>query len=92
MTARDARERRDDSRLEFEDRQYCKECGIEIEVDTEGFNGFRWDSDEGEWVEIERCAACYAEEVLRKVSQLYETNVAFRATVRGLDVETEVLR
>ena len=85
-------ERRAGSKLEVEDPQFCKECGMEIEVDTDQFEGLRWDYIDEEWVEIEKCAACHAEDLLRQLSHIYETDVAFRATVRGLDVETKVIR
>lgn len=83
-------DRRDGSRLEVDDTQHCKECGMEIEVDTDGPNGIRWDPFEREWVAIEQCAACRAEVLLEDLSQLYATDVAFDVQVRGLEVETEV--
>ncbi|SIS21727.1 hypothetical protein [Natronorubrum thiooxidans] len=83
---------RTDSRLEHDDHQHCKLCGMEIEIDTEGTNGIRWNPFEQEWVAVEKCAPCKAEELLKQLSNLYSTNVAFDVPVRGMDIESEVKR
>ena len=85
-------DRRDGSRLEVDDDQHCIECGLEIEIDTDGPNGIRWDPFAREWVAIEQCAACRAEDLLEDLAQMYATDVAFDVQVRGLDVESEVKR
>jgi len=82
---------REDSRLEVDDAQFCKDCGMEIEVDVESWDGMAWDDRTEEWVEIEHCASCAAEQALKELSHVYGTDVAFRATVRGLDIETELI-
>ncbi len=87
-----ADERRKNSRLEVDDPQHCKECGAEIEIDTDGEDGMRYDFLQDDYVAVERCAACFAEIALKKVSLMYGTDVAFDATVRGLQIETEVKR
>lgn len=55
------------------------ECGLEIEIGTAGPNGICWDPFEREWVAIEQCTACRAEDLLEELSQLYSTDVAFEA-------------
>ena len=83
---------RDGSRLEVDDVQHCKECGLEIEVDLESTDGLVWNHAKREWEFVEKCAACKAEESLEGLSHLYQTDVAFDVRVRGLDVESEVVR
>ena len=87
----DTQNARQNSRLEVDDEQFCKDCGMEIEVDVASWDGMAWDDRTEEWVEIEHCASCAAEQALKELSHVYGTDVAFRATVRGLDIETELI-
>lgn len=65
---------------------------MEIEATTSGYGALVWDDKEDGWVELEKCAACKAEDVLRALSHQYGTDIALNATVRGLDIDVEVIR
>lgn len=72
------------SRLEQDDKQHCKECGMEIEVDTSDPHAVRYDPFKQEHRMPERCAGCRAEIVLSKLSEFYGTDVKFSVTVEGM--------
>ena len=60
-------ERRDGTRLEQDDPQHCKMCGGRINVvsahDSQG-RPMSWDYSSGEWIVLEKCADCWADEKL----------------------------
>ena len=66
---------RDGSRLEVDDPEHCKECGVEIQHpdfhahDAQGRPMTYIQGDDGpEWISLERCADCWAEEKVEELA------------------------
>lgn len=75
------------SRLEVEDPEHCKECGAEIPTDEitvhdEQGRPQNLRSDTWEWVTIERCHDCWAEEKLRELCR--ESEARYAGEVSGV--------
>lgn len=70
-------ETRDQTRLEVDDPQFCKECGAKMEVSSWGGTDpdgvpVVWMYDEWEWVRVEECHECWWQEQKKRLRHVCE--------------------
>lgn len=83
---------RGESRLENDDPLHCIDCGLPLQCGDDEMQLFRYDHVIEDWILVERCFACRAEELLTHLSHTYDSDVAVDIQIRGLRVHTEVQR